>query len=228
GRSPPPGWRAVSGAVRGGGARRLPSGGDRIDRDTPLAFEWEGVALSGFRGDTLASALLANGIDVVATSIYDGRPRGIMTAGAEEPNALVTVRSATAEEPMLRATQVELVDELVAWGLPGRGRLSPEPDRGRFDKTFTHCDVLVVGGGAAGRAAALAAARDGDRVLLVDEGPVVEDAAALAAFPEVRVVARATALGVYDHGYIIVAERSATPAVEGRLWHVRAGRIVLA
>ena len=213
---------------RAGGVRRLPSGGDRIDRSRPITFEFDGIAHAGFRGDTIASALLANGVDVVATSLYDRRPRGIVTAGSEEPNALVGVRIGRVEEPMLRATQVELVDGLVAWSGTGLGRLSAAGDDGRFDRTYTHCEVLVVGGGAAGRAAALDAARAGDRVLLVDEGPAIADASAFAAFPEVRLVPRATALGIYDHGYAIVAERSPGPAVEGRLWHVRAGRIVLA
>ena len=137
-----------------GQARRLASGGNRIDRAVPVRFTFGGVTYGGYRGDTLASALLANGVDQVATSIYDGRPRGVMTAGAEEPNAIVAVRTATAEEPMLRATQVELTDGLVAWGLPGVGRLSAGPDGGRFDRTHAHCETLVIGGGASGRAAA--------------------------------------------------------------------------
>ena len=137
-------------------SRRLPTGGDRIDRSRPVAFTFDGRSLTGFHGDTLASALLANGIDRVATSIYDGRPRGVMTAGMEEPNALVQVTwPGGASEPMVRATQVELVEGLRAESLAGKGRLSDgPPDPGRFDRRYVHTDVLVVGAGAAGLAAA--------------------------------------------------------------------------
>ncbi len=210
------------------GPRRLATGGDRIDRGRPLAFTFDGVAHTGFAGDTLASALLANGVDIVARSLYDDRPRGVMTAGAEEPNALVTVRLPGVEEPMLRATQVELVNGLEAWGLAGRGQLTDHPDTGRFDKTHAHCEVLVVGGGPAGRSAALEAGQRGDRVILVDEGPAIEDADDLRALPDVRLVPRATAIGVYDHGSVVIAERRPSAVTEGRLWHVRAARIVLA
>ncbi len=125
------------------------------------------------------------------------------------------VRTATAEEPMLRATQVELIDGLVAWGLPGVGRLSAGPDGGRFDRTHAHCETSSIGGGASGRAAARTAARDGDRVILVDEGPVIEDAAALGALADLRLLPKATALGVYDHGYVVVAERTPSPTDRG-------------
>ena len=102
---------------------------------------------------------------------------------------------------------------------PGAAGLEGE-DRGRFDRKYIHVETLVVGGGPAGRAAA-AAERDG-RVLLVDEGPVVEP------IDGVDVLPRATALGIYDHGYVLVAERRPGHRTEGRLWHIRAGRIVLA
>jgi sarcosine oxidase subunit alpha len=62
--------------------RRLATGG-RVDRGAPIAFAFDGVAYEGLRGDTLASALLANGVDVVARSIYRGRPRGVVSAGVE-------------------------------------------------------------------------------------------------------------------------------------------------
>ena len=94
-------------------ARRLASGG-RIDRDTPLPFTFDGRAMQGFAGDTLASALLANGVDVVARSFKYGRPRGIVGHGAEEPNAIVTVGRGAAGVPNLRATQVELYAGLEA------------------------------------------------------------------------------------------------------------------
>ena len=72
---------------------RLPSGG-RIDRGTELRFTVDGVELTGHPGDTIASALLANGLVEVAPSIYRGRPRGIVAAGVEEPNALVQILGA--------------------------------------------------------------------------------------------------------------------------------------
>ncbi|MDQ3404567.1 MAG: 2Fe-2S iron-sulfur cluster-binding protein, partial [Actinomycetota bacterium] len=146
---------------------RLPTGG-LIDRDTKLHFTFNGVPMVGHPGDTLASALLANGVHHVATSIKYGRPRGVMAAGVDEPNALVRVDSPLSE-PMLTATTVELYDGLVAHGLSGRGRLVDQPDSARYDAKHVHCDVLVVGAGPAGLIAALSAARAGARVILVDD-----------------------------------------------------------
>ena len=97
-------------------ARRLASGG-RIDRDSPLSFAFDGRAMQGFAGDTLASALLANGVDVVARSFKYGRPRGVVGHGAEEPNAIVGIGSGAASVPNQRATQVELVEGLCAEGV---------------------------------------------------------------------------------------------------------------
>ena len=69
---------------------RTPSGG-RIRRDQPIRFTFDGRAFEGYAGDTLASALLANGVHLVGRSFKYHRPRGIMSAGSEEPNALVTI-----------------------------------------------------------------------------------------------------------------------------------------
>jgi sarcosine oxidase subunit alpha len=89
--------------------------GGRIDRTKPLAFTFDGRPLTGLAGDTLASALLANGIHLVGRSFKYHRPRGIMAAGSDEPNALVHVdRGDGREAPNLRATQVELYAELCA------------------------------------------------------------------------------------------------------------------
>jgi len=93
---------------------RTPGGG-RIDRSRPLNFTFDGRSYSGFQGDTLASALLANGVHLVGRSFKYHRPRGFLSAGAEEPNALVGVRrDANRYTPNLRATQIELYEGLRA------------------------------------------------------------------------------------------------------------------
>ena len=84
-----------------------------IDRSRPLAFTFDGLAYQGYAGDTLASALLANGVHLVGRSFKYHRPRGILSAGAEEPNALVSLaRGPGRFTPNLRATQIELYDGL--------------------------------------------------------------------------------------------------------------------
>src|SRR5690349_4700066 len=90
--------------------------GGRIDRGQPIRFTFDGRRYEGFAGDTLASALLANGVHLVGRSFKYHRPRGILSAGSEEPNALVTVdRGAGRVTPNLRATQVDLHDDLTAY-----------------------------------------------------------------------------------------------------------------
>ncbi len=206
--------------------RRLPSGGRLIDRTRPIRFTFDGRDLTGFAGDTLASALLANGVATVATSVYRGRPRGVMTAGPEEPNALVQVTwPGGISEPMLRATRVELVDGLVAEPLAGKGRLVAGPVT-RHDRRYAHVDTLVIGAGAAGLAAAAAAPPDA-RVIVLDDGPAI-DGSGLAGRADVRLLPRTTALGIYDQGYVTAVERRPNGRTEGRLWHIRAARIVLA
>ncbi|WP_292113751.1 sarcosine oxidase subunit alpha [Mesorhizobium sp.] len=92
---------------------RLPSGG-LIDRSDALSFRFDGKTLFGFKGDTLASALVANGVKLVGRSFKYHRPRGILTAGSEEPNALVELRSGARREPNTKATTAELYDGLEA------------------------------------------------------------------------------------------------------------------
>jgi len=92
---------------------RLPAGG-RINRDRPVSFTFDGRAYTGFAGDTLASALLANGVRLFGRSFKYHRPRGLLAAGYEEPNALVTVLTDGAREPNIRATELEIYDGLVA------------------------------------------------------------------------------------------------------------------
>jgi sarcosine oxidase subunit alpha len=129
------------------GMFRIESGG-RIDRARPLAFWFDGRRMVGCGGDTLASALLANGVRVVGRSFKYHRPRGIMAAGSEEPNALVTVdRGGGRVTPNLRATQVELYEGLraasqnrfpsLAWDFGAvAGAFGPLLSAGFYYKTF--------------------------------------------------------------------------------------------
>jgi len=291
---------------------RMASGG-RIDRTQRLGFTFDGKAYSGRPGDTLASALLANGVHLVGRSFKYHRPRGILSAGSEEPNALVTVRRDWRRTtPNLRATEVEIYDGLdtqsqnrwpslerdvvgvndrmsglfpagfyyktfmgpksfgrvgrATWKrvyepairrMAGLGRAPVEADPDRYASRFAHCDVLVVGAGPAGLAAALAAAQAGASVIIADEQSepggsllaethaTIEDASAwdwlsdaarrLAAFDRVRILRRTTVFGAYPDRLFGLVERISDhlPAPEPglpreRLWQVRAKELVLA
>ena len=97
--------------------------GGLLDRSRALRFTFNGNHLEGYAGDTLASALIANGVKLVGRSFKYHRPRGIFTAGSEEPNALVTLRRDAHGEPNTRATVAELFDGLVASSQNHRGPL---------------------------------------------------------------------------------------------------------
>ncbi len=97
---------------------RLATGGS-IDRGQPVNFTFNGRRLQGYAGDTLASALLANGVKVVGRSFKYRRPRGIVGHGAEEPNAIVQLGSGAQTIPNLRATQVEIYEGLEAASVGG-------------------------------------------------------------------------------------------------------------
>ena len=90
------------------------AGGGLIDRAQPLSFTFDEQTHSGFAGDTLASALIANGVKLVGRSFKYHRPRGVLTAGSDEPNALVELRAGARREPNTRATTAELYEGLVA------------------------------------------------------------------------------------------------------------------
>jgi sarcosine oxidase subunit alpha len=285
--------------------------GGRIDRSKPLDFQFDGVGYRGCKGDMLASALLASGVHLVGRSFKYHRPRGIVAAGAEEPNALVNVRRRDGRStPNLRATQIDLYDGLTAasqnrWpsltldigaasnflaplfpvgfyyktfmGPPfigkalawkhvfeplirraaGLGVAPSEPDPDRYANRFEHCDILVVGGGAAGLAAALAGVESGAKVILCDEqseigGALLAETTAqidgrvgrdwaletimmLAMRDRLRMLPRTTAFGYFAQNFVALAERVtdhlADPAPQlprERLWQVRAKEVVLA
>ncbi len=283
---------------------RLQSGG-RIDHSKPLNFTFNGQRLQGYAGDTLASALLANGISLISRSFKLHRPRGIMGAWAECPNSLIQLGRGAGTVADARATQTELYEGLEASSVncwPSvkfdvsavNGLLSPmlpagfyyktfkwpkswwdkvyepqirksagfakaptEPDPDRYDKKNRHCDVLVVGGGPAGMAAALEAGRRGARVILCDDqnefgGRLlgnrefidgkpgiewIEDAVAeLEALEEVTLLRRTTAFGHYHHGFVSLIERvtdhlgltSPDERPRQRQWRIRARQLVLA
>ncbi len=287
-------------------SHRLAAGGI-VDRSRTLAFSFDGAAYQGHPGDTLASALLANGVHLVGRSFKYHRPRGIVTAGADEPNALVQLARGARTEPNTRATQQELYDGLVAasqnrwpssalrhrraqrrvfavcfrpgfyyktfmwppgprWWLKyehairhaaGLGRAPREPDPDHYEHRYAHCDVLVIGGGPAGLAAARAAARCGARVMLCDENAAFGGSLARRGRPDrrhtgrdvgrraprrargecrdVTLLPRTTAFGYYDQNLVGLVERVADHLPEPppftprqRLWHVRAGIVVLA
>ena len=282
---------------------RLPAGGSAIDRARPVSFRFDGKRLTGCAGDTLASALMANGVRVVGRSFKYHRPRGVFSVGPEEPNALVAIGSGARHEPNTRATMVELYDGLEArsqnrWpslrfdlrGIndrlsaflpagfyyktfmwPPKGWLTYERhirraaglgtapsgrDPDRYEHRHAHCDVLVVGAGPAGLMAALAVGRSGARVVLCDEraelgGSLLREshtiageagaawarriAAEIRSLPNVRVLVRTTAFGLFDHGLAALVERVADHLPEPpaflprqRRWTVRAREIVLA
>jgi sarcosine oxidase subunit alpha len=201
-------------------SRRLDAGG-LVDRGLVVPFEFAGRAYEGFEGDTLASALLANGVVGGFRSPLQGRPRGIFSAGDEEPNAFVEV-SAPRFEPIVAATMVNLVDHLAATPRPGVGVLPKDPPEMRpVPHRHAHVETLVIGGGSAGVAAAAAAAAG--RVLLIERRalwpapPELVDAG-------VTCLPGSVALGLYDDGYVLIHQRLGRE----QLWHVRAGRVILA
>lgn len=284
---------------------RLSKGG-RIDRSQPLTFTFNGQSYQGYAGDSLAAALLANGVDIVGRSFKYSRPRGIVAAGAEEPNAILQIGSSPATQvPNVRATQQALYAGLVAgstngWpsvntdlmGILGKvggqmmppgfyyktfmypqnlwltyekyirkaaglGRAPTENDPDIYDHMNRHCDVLVVGAGPAGLAAALAAGRSGARVILADEQEefggslldtretldgkpaaewVAQAIAELEKLPEVTLLPRATVNGYHDHNFLTIHQRltdhlgETAPMGQARhrVHRVRAKRVVLA
>ena len=274
-----------------------------INRNKKISFKFNGKKYFGYEGDTLASALLANGIHLVGRSFKYHRPRGFVGAGVDEPNAHVQLYSGAKTEPNAIATSVELVEGLVAtsqncwpsvsfdfgainnlfnkffpagfyyktfmwpknfWykiyepiirkaaGL-GVAPLKPDPDR--YEHKFEYCDVLVAGSGPSGLASALAAAKNGARVILAEDKPrfggslltdevtignkegkdwADETISQLKSMPNVIVKNRSQVFGYYDHNMMVMIERT-KDHIENpngfiprqRLWYIRAKEVVI-
>jgi sarcosine oxidase subunit alpha len=284
---------------------RLASGGRLVDRSKKVHFSFDGQPMTGFSGDTVASAVLASGQRVFGRSFKYHRPRGVIGLGSEEMNALVGVGEGARHEPNLRATQVELFEGLTAvsqnrwpslkfdvsainsafsrffpggfyyktfmWPASfwkhvyepfirraaGLGKAPEGRDPDSYEHIHAHCDVLVIGAGIAGLAAAEAAAAQGARVIIADENPrfgglsdlsggtidgqsvsdwAAAKAAKLADAENVHVLTRTTAVGHWHHNFLMLFERVADhdPALlaagvpRHRLWKVRAGKVILA
>lgn len=279
---------------------RLP--GALVDTAQPLNFTFNGKEMSGFAGDTLASALLANGQKLVGRSFKYHRPRGIFSAGSEEPNALMTLHGGASTTPNTRATVVPLIEGLQArsqnhqgslerdllavndlmapffgagfyyktfmWPAAfweklyepiirkaaGLGALSDKDDPEHYGKAHAHCDLLIIGGGAAGLIAALIAGRAGAKVILADEDvrlggrllaeqSTLDDMkgsawagqtlAELATLPNVRVLSRCTVWGTYDHGIYAAHQYTGydhptNDGAQSLLWRMYAKQTLLA
>jgi len=274
-----------------------------INRNKKILFKFNGKKLFGYEGDTLASALLANGIHLIGRSFKYHRPRGFIGAGVEESNAHVQLYSGAKTEPNAIATTVELVEGLEAksqncwpsvsfdlgainnflsrffpagfyyktfmwpksfWhkiyepiirkaaGL-GVAPLKPDPDR--YDHKFEFCDVLIAGSGPSGLASALAAAKNGAKVILAEDkvrygGSLLTDEvtignkngkdwaddviAQLKSMSNVIVKNRSQVFGYYDHNMMVMFERTKdhienpnqfTP--RQRLWYIRAKEVII-
>ncbi|MBQ0752286.1 MAG: (2Fe-2S)-binding protein, partial [Roseovarius sp.] len=278
--------------------------GGLIDRSRTISFRFDDKWMMGHPGDTLASALLANGVRLMGRSFKYHRPRGPLSAGSEEPNAIVELRDGARREPNTRATTAELFDGLTAqsqnrwpslafdalaindrlssffaagfyyktfmWPAAfweklyepmirraaGLGSLSLQADPDNYDKGYLHCDLLIIGAGPAGLAAALTAGESGLNVILADEDSLpggrlntetfglgqqtgadwaAEAAERLAALPNVRLMTRTTILGAFDHGIYGALERVSDHLPvppEGKprqiLWRIYSRRAILA
>ncbi len=282
---------------------RIKNGG-LIDRTSELNFKFDGKSFTGHQGDTLASALIANGVHLMGRSFKYHRPRGVISAGSSEPNALVELREGGRKEANTRATMIELYDGLIAqsqnrwpsldfdvgavtslassifvagfyyktfmwpksfWEkiyeplirkAAGLGTASREADPDTYEKSYAHCDLLVVGSGPAGLMAALTAARSGACVILADEGSALGGTllfeneeiagqsgfewsqsviAELASIPNVTLMPRTTIFGWFDGNIFGALERVndhvAVPAPfepRQRYWRIQAKRAILA
>ena len=111
-----------------------------------VSFSFDDKLYNGQEGEPMAAALLRCGVLSITNSTYQGRPRGVVGLGVEEPNALVQLVSGT-KESMLPATVIEVANGLAARSLTGIGALPEPPDDARYDKTNRYVDTLVIGEG---------------------------------------------------------------------------------
>jgi len=274
-----------------------------INRNKKISFKFNGKKYFGYEGDTLASALLANGIHLVGRSFKYHRPRGFIGAGVDDPNAKVQLYQGAKTEPNALATEIELVEGLVSksqncwpsvsfdfgainnifnkffpagfyyktfmwpknfWykiyepiirraaGL-GVAPLKPDPDR--YEHKFEYCDILIAGSGPSGLASALAAAKNGARVILAEDKPrfggslltdevtignkkgkdwADETILKLKSMPNVIVKNRSQVFGYYDHNMMVMLEKTRdhienpkkfTP--RQKLWYIRAKEVII-
>jgi sarcosine oxidase subunit alpha len=266
--------------------------GALIDRSKPVTFEFNRKRITGFAGDTVASALVANGIMRVGRSFKLHRPRGVFSCGVEEPNAIVDVGIGIRRDTNVRATLLPVQEGLSVrnvncwpnvefdigalcgvaapilhagfyyktfkwpnwhWFEPtirrmaGLGHVSGKPDPDCYDEVAAEVDVLVVGGGVAGLAAAAAATERGARVTLVTQGsrlganalwraPTVDSRALMGQLNRfgAQVLVDSVAFGLYDHNLVCVREMLRTPlphtgpTLRERLWKFRARNVISA
>ena len=270
-----------------------------------VSFSFDGQSYQGVEGDTVASALLANGVHLMGRSFKYHRPRGVVGAGSEEPNALITVDCGTGRvTPNVRATTQEIYDGLTVrsqnsypdlkfdlgafnnvfsmffpagfynktfmwpkgfWdkvyepfirNLAGLGPAPEADDPDVYASSYGHCDILIVGAGPAGIAAALSAAKKGGRVILADENPdlggsllstagveiegqpaekwLAKSLRALEKSDNVTLMPRMTAIGYFHDNFVALSERlthhKKTQPGKAReeLHRIRAGQVILA
>ncbi len=281
---------------------RIKNGG-KINRDLKISFIFNGKTYFGYKGDTLASALLANGVHLIGRSFKYHRPRGIIAAGVEDANGKVQLYKDDITEPNVNVTEVELVNGLRiesqncwpsvsfdVWAInnflnrffpagfyyktfmwpksfwykvyepiirkaAGMGTASLKSDSDRYDHQYEHCDILVVGSGPSGISSALAAAKNGARVILAEDKArfggslltdnvtignkngdewVEEAIADLKSMPNVIIRKRSQVFGYYDHNMLVMFERckdhienpeAFTP--RQRLWYIRAKQVII-
>ena len=274
-----------------------------INRNKKISFKFNGKKYFGYSGDTLASALLANGVHLIGRSFKYHRPRGFIGAGVDEPNAKLQLYKGAKTEPNALATEIELVEGLVAksqncwpsvsfdfgainnvlnkffpagfyyktfkWPksfwykiyepiirkAAGLGIAPLEPDPDRYEHKYEHCDMLIVGSGPSGLASALAAAKNGAKVILAEDKPryggslLTDDVTIgnkkgnqwadevigqLKSMQNVLIKNRSQVFGYYDRNMMVMLERTKdhdeklskfTP--RQRLWYIRAKQVII-
>ena len=252
------------------------SGKGLINREKLVNFKFDGSDYKGFEGDTVASALLASGKKLFGRSFKYHRPRGVLTAGSEEPNALLTVGQGAFQDPNIRATTQEIFEGLITksqnnwpnlhydilsandlfsdflgagfyyktfmwpksfWEkvyepfirrAAGLGALSGLHNSDTYEKAYTFCDLLIIGGGPSGLMAAKIAAEAGLDVIIVEQEPIfggrlISETEEVDGMPgsvwaaktvknleelnNVRLFSRTTVTGAYDQGTFAAVER---------------------